>query len=122
MRLFAQALIEIEVGQHFEAKKYERGVQRTGVRNGNRDRTLDIRVGSIELRVLRVRDRGYYPVLESWRRGERALVAVVQETYVQGRSTRLSSSCWLLRQSRTQRSERSINASFGRQQNTAILY
>lgn len=49
----------------------------------------DTRVGSIELRVPRVRDGGYYPaLLEPRRRGERALVAVVQEAYVQGVSTR----------------------------------
>src|SRR5207248_5925811 len=42
-----------------------------------------------ELRVPRVRDGGYYPaLLEPRRRGERALVAVVQEAYVQGVSTR----------------------------------
>jgi len=46
-------------------------------------------LGSIELRVPRVRDGGYYPtLLEPRRRGERALVAVVQEAYVQGVSTR----------------------------------
>src|ERR1051326_6376131 len=43
----------------------------------------------IELRVPRVRDGGYYPaVLEPRRRGERALVDVVQEAYVNGVSTR----------------------------------
>src|SRR5438067_12871923 len=45
--------------------------------------------GSIELRVPRVRDGGYYPaLLEPRRRGERALVAVGQEAYVNGVSTR----------------------------------
>jgi len=89
VRVLAQELMEIEVAQHVGAEKYERGIERTGERNGYRDRTWDTRVGSIELRVPRVRDGGYYPaLLEPRRRGERALVAVVQEAYVQGVSTR----------------------------------
>src|SRR6266545_4166114 len=67
--------MEIEVAQHVGAEKYERGAERTGERNGYRDRAWDTRVGSLELRV----PRG---------RGERALVAVVQEAYVHGVSTR----------------------------------
>jgi len=49
----------------------------------------DTRVGSLRLRVPRVRDGSYFPsLLEPRRRGERALVAVVQEAYVAGVSTR----------------------------------
>jgi transposase-like protein len=80
---------QLEVVQHVGAEKYERASNRTGERNGYRDRNWDTRVGSIELRVPRVRDGGYYPaLLEPRRRGERALVAVVQEAYVNGVSTR----------------------------------
>jgi putative transposase len=43
----------------------------------------------IELKVPRVRDGSFYPVmLDPRKRAERALVAVVQEAYVQGVSTR----------------------------------
>lgn len=46
-------------------------------------------MGTIELRVPRVRDGSFFPsLLEPRRRAERALVAVVQEAYVQGVSTR----------------------------------
>jgi transposase-like protein len=46
-------------------------------------------VGSITLSVPRVRDGSYFPsLLKPRRRAERALVAVVQEAYVQGVSTR----------------------------------
>src|SRR6266542_2748285 len=55
--------MEIEITQHVGAERYERGAERTGERNGYRDRTWDTRVGSIELRVPRVRDGGYYPAL-----------------------------------------------------------
>lgn len=89
VRAMAQELMELEVAQHLGAEKYERAANRTGERNGYRDRNWDTRVGSIELRVPRVRDGGYYPaLLEPRRRGERALVAVVQEAYVNGISTR----------------------------------
>jgi transposase-like protein len=81
--------MEVEVAQHVGADKYERTSARSGERNGYRDRSWDTRVGSIELRVPRARDGGYYPaLLEPRRRGERALVAVVQEAYINGVSTR----------------------------------
>jgi transposase-like protein len=89
VRVLAQEVMEIEVAQHLGAERYERSTERAGEQNGYRERTWDTRVGSIELRVPRVRDSGYYPsLLEPRRRGERALVAVVQEAYVQGVSTR----------------------------------
>ena len=89
VRAMAQQLMELEVAQHVGADKYERAANRTGERNGYRDRNWDTRVGSIELRVPRARDGGYYPtLLEPRRRGERAFVALVQEAYVNGVSTR----------------------------------
>ena len=58
-------------------------------RNGYRDRRWDTRVGTIELAVPRVRDGSYFPcLLDPRRRAERALLAVVQEAYVAGVSTR----------------------------------
>jgi len=89
VRALAQALMEVEVTQHVGASRYERTTERTGERNGARERRWDTRVGSITLRVPRVRDGSYFPsLLEPRRRAERALVAVVQEAYVQGVSTR----------------------------------
>lgn len=81
--------MELEVTRHVGAGRYERTPQRAGERNGTRERRWDTRVGSIALRVPRVRDGSYFPsLLEPRRRAERALVAVVQEAYVQGVSTR----------------------------------
>ncbi len=46
-------------------------------------------MGTIDLAVPRVRDGSYFPsLLEPRRRAERALLAVVQEAYVSGVSTR----------------------------------
>lgn len=89
VRALAQALMEVEVTQHVGAGRYERTPERAGERNGTRERRWDTRVGSIALRVPRVRDGSYFPsLLEPRRRAERALVAVVQEAYVQGVSPR----------------------------------
>jgi putative transposase len=89
VRVLAQELMELEVSQHLGAERYERGPERRGERNGHRDRQWDTRVGTIELAVPRVRDGSFFPsLLEPRRRAERALLAVVQEAYVQGVSTR----------------------------------
>jgi putative transposase len=89
VRVLSQALMELEVTQHVGAERHERTPQRTGQRNGYRERDWDTRVGTLELRVPRVRDGGYFPSLfEPRRRAEQALAAVVQEAYVQGVSTR----------------------------------
>jgi putative transposase len=89
VRALAEALMELEVTHHVGAVRYERTPQRIGERNGTRERRWDTRVGSIALRVPRVRDGSYFPsLLQPRRRAERALVAVVQEASVQGVSTR----------------------------------
>jgi putative transposase len=89
VRVLTQALMEAEVTQHVGAERHERTGERTGQRNGYRDRTWDTRVGTIELKVPRVRDGSFFPsLLEPRKRAEQALVAVVQEAYVHGVSTR----------------------------------
>ena len=89
VRVLSQALMDLEVTQHVGAERYERVAERSGQRNGYRERTWDTRVGTIDLRVPRVRDGTFFPsLLDPRKRAERALVAVVQEAYVQGISTR----------------------------------
>jgi transposase-like protein len=89
VRVLAQALMEVEVDQHLGAERHARSAERSGYRNGYRERSWDTRVGTVALRVPRVRDGSYFPaLLEPRTRGERALVAVVQEAYVAGVSTR----------------------------------
>jgi len=89
VRVMIQALLELEVEGHLGAQRYERSAERLGQRNGYRERQWDTRVGTLDLQVPRVRDGSYYPLLlEPRKRAERALVAVVQEAYVQGVSTR----------------------------------
>jgi putative transposase len=89
VRVLSQALMEVEVSQHLGAERHERTGERAGYRNGYREREWDTRVGTLGLRVPRVRDGGYFPsLLEPRKRAEQALVSVVREAYVQGVSTR----------------------------------
>lgn len=44
VRGLSQALMDLEVTQHVGAERYERTVERTGQRNGSRERTWDTRV------------------------------------------------------------------------------
>lgn len=86
----AQAIMEVEVSRVTGAARGERTPEtRLTSLNGHRDRRWDTRVGSIDLPIPRVRDGSYLPsLLEPRRRAERALLAVVQEAYVGGVSTR----------------------------------
>jgi transposase-like protein len=89
VRVLSQALMEVEVSQHLGAERHERTAERAGQRNGYREREWDTRVGTIGLRVPRVRDGSYFPtLLEPRKRAEQALVAVVREAYIHGVSTR----------------------------------
>ncbi len=89
VRVLSQALMELEVSEQLGAARHERTEGRKGYRNGYRAREWDTRVGTVGLAVPKVRDGSYYPsLLNPRKRAERALVAVVQEAYVQGVSTR----------------------------------
>ena len=58
VRVLSQALMEMEVQEYVGAARHERSAGRTGQRNGYRERSWDTRVGTVDLKVLRVRDRG----------------------------------------------------------------
>src|SRR5688572_25754078 len=89
IRVLSQALMETEVAGLIGADRHERTPERTGHRNGYRMRTWDTRVGTIELAIPKVRPGTYFPsLLQPRRRAEHALLAVVQEAYVHGVSTR----------------------------------
>ena len=85
----AQELMEAEVTAAAGAGYGERSGERVARRNGYRQRAWDTRVGSLELAIPKLRQGSYFPsFLEPRRRSEQALVAVVQEAYVNGVSTR----------------------------------
>ena len=81
----AAQLMEAEVAAQIGAELGERSPERRTHRNGYRSRTWDTRVGELELAIPRLRQGSYFPsFLEPRRRAEQALVAVVQEAYVNG--------------------------------------
>jgi putative transposase len=88
--LMVRQIMEAEVAQLAGAEHGERAPdRRVAQRNGYRERRWDTRVGEIELEIPRLRTGSYLPsFLEPRRRAEQALVAVVQEAYVNGVSTR----------------------------------
>jgi transposase-like protein len=61
VRVLSQALMEMEVQEHVGAGRHERTAGRLGQRNGYRERSWDTRVGTVELKVPRVRDSSYFP-------------------------------------------------------------
>jgi len=85
----AQRLMELEAETACGAGHGERSENRTNLRNGYRDRDWHTRVGTVELRIPKLRKGSYFPgFLEPRRMAEKALTAVIQESYVQGISTR----------------------------------
>jgi len=82
-------LMEAEVTQKVGADPHERSDERTGYRNGHRDRRWDTRLGTLSLKIPKVREGGYVPsFIEHRKRSEQALISVIQEAVVQGVSTR----------------------------------
>jgi len=63
---------------------------RTAQRNGYRQRPLDTRVGTIDVRIPKLRTGSYFPewLLERRKRAESALITVVADCYLAGVSTR----------------------------------
>jgi transposase-like protein len=82
-------LMEAEVAAKVGAGPYERSAERTTHRNGHRERRWDTRLGTLSLKIPKLREGGYVPsFIEHRRRSEQALVSVIQEAVVQGVSTR----------------------------------
>jgi transposase-like protein len=85
-----QQLMEAEVSELVGAGRGERAPEeRLTHRNGYRPRPWHTRAGELELAIPKIRRGSYFPsFLEPRRRSEQALVAVIQEAYVAGVSTR----------------------------------
>ena len=70
------------------AGRHERSDGRLTYRNGYRDRTLETRLGSLNLRIPKLRQGTYFPgFLEPRRTVEKVLVSVIQEAWIGGVST-----------------------------------
>ena len=90
VRFVAQQMMEAEVSELVGAELGERKPEdRATHRNGYRPRRWDTRAGEIELQIPKLRQGSYFPsFLTPRKRSEQALVAVVQQAYVCGVSTR----------------------------------
>src|SRR3954464_8583648 len=90
VRVVVQELMEAEVSEQIGAELGERRPDdRVTHGNGYRPRRWDTRAGETELQIPRLRQGSYFPgFLAPRRRSEQALVAVVQQAYVCGVSTR----------------------------------
>jgi putative transposase len=93
LRAVAEAVLQILMESDAEgligAGRHERSPERLNYRNGYRDRTLDTRLGQLQLRVPKLRQGSYFPpFLEPRKMTEKALVAVIQEAWIGGVSTR----------------------------------
>jgi putative transposase len=84
-----QRLMEFQVDDLCGAGRHERCEERSNYRNGHRARTLETRLGTLDLKIPKLRTGSYFPpFLEARKTGEQALVAVIQEAWIQGVSTR----------------------------------
>ena len=89
LRVLVEGVMDAEVSARTGAEYGERSPERVTQRNGYRSRAWDTRVGTMELHTPKLREGSYFPsLLEPRRRSERALLAVIQQAYVEGVSTR----------------------------------
>ena len=87
--MLVDGIMDAEVSARTGAEYGERSPERVTQRNGYRSRAWDTRVGTMELHIPKLREGSYFPsLLEPRRRSERALLAVIQQAYVEGVSTR----------------------------------
>ena len=84
-----QIIMEADVDGLIGAGRHERSGDRTTWRNGYRERALDTRLGTLNLKIPKLRAGAYFPgFLEPRKTVEKALVAVIQEAWIAGVSTR----------------------------------
>lgn len=83
-------IMSIQADEACGAGYGERSDARVNSRNGYRDRSVGTTVGTLDLRIPKLRHGSYFPtdLLERYSRTERALAAAVAEMYVTGTSTR----------------------------------
>lgn len=82
-------MMDSEVSALCGAGYGERSEERSNLRNGYRERTLETRLGTLELKIPKLREGSYFPCfLTPRRRWEQAFVSVVSEAYIKGVSTR----------------------------------
>lgn len=94
METLMNEAMKLERSAFLGAGPYERAEERKGYSNGFKEKTVNTRIGELNLAIPQVRDldegsEGFYPrSLERGLRSERALKLAIAEMYVEGVSTR----------------------------------
>lgn len=84
-----QLIMEADVEGLIGASRFARSAERATWRNGYRERSLDTHLGTLNLKIPKLRAGAYFPgFLEPRRTVEKARVAVIQEAWITGVSTR----------------------------------
>lgn len=89
MQILLNEAMKLERQAALNAQPYERTQTRRGYANGFKPKTVETRLGRLELAVPQTRGVEFYPSsLERGTRSERALKLAIAEMYLQGVSTR----------------------------------
>jgi len=90
LQTMINALLSADADAVVGAEWGQRSSDRVAQRNGYRHRDLDIRVGTIDVAIPKLRQGTYFPewLLERRKRAESALITVVADCYLAGVSTR----------------------------------
>lgn len=90
--LLLNTAMQLERAAFLGADRYERSSERSGYANGYKPKTLNTRIGQLDLRVPQTRDTGtepFYPTaLQRGQRSEQAFVLAIATMYINGVSTR----------------------------------
>ena len=89
VKILMNAAMLLEREKYLGAALHERTDERRGYANGFKPKTINSRIGQLELAIPQTRDGQFYPSsLEKGIRSERALKLSLAEMYIQGVSTR----------------------------------
>jgi transposase-like protein len=89
MQILLNEAMKLERETALGAQRYQRTPTRRGYANGFKPKTVETRLGALELAVPQTRGVEFYPsALERGTRSERALKLAIAEMYLQGVSTR----------------------------------
>lgn len=89
LQRYLQQFLDDEISHFLQAAPYERTGERQGYRNGYKPRQLTTRVGRLELALPQDREGRFHSELFArYQRSEKALLLALQQSYLQGVSTR----------------------------------
>lgn len=89
LRFLLIQVMDLEVNQITNAQLYEHSQDREAKRSGYRDRRFDSSLGTLHLKIPKLRQGGYIPSFITPRmRSDAALITVVEEAAINGVSTR----------------------------------